>query len=103
MSKAEKEIRDVRNEEYKAVTESKNHEEYSTRSKRFKKSTEAVLDKTRDSRKEVKRELTPSVISRWYRPPEVILCNQTYDKAVDIWSLGCILGELISCTKPYVD
>eukprot|EP01133_Synstelium_polycarpum_P000408 gene408-482_t len=31
--------------------------------------------------------------SRFYRSPEVILGIQ-YDKAIDIWSLGCILAEL---------
>jgi serine/threonine protein kinase len=34
------------------------------------------------------------VATRWYRAPEVILRN-SYSKAVDIWSVGCILAELI--------
>ena len=33
-------------------------------------------------------------MSRWYRAPEVILL-QDYDQSVDVWSLGCIFGELI--------
>lgn len=35
------------------------------------------------------------VQSRSYRAPEVIL-GLSYDKKIDIWSLGCILAEL--CT-----
>ena len=41
------------------------------------------------------RQLTKHVVTRWYRAPELILI-QPYTAAVDIWSLGCILGELLS-------
>jgi magnesium-transporting ATPase (P-type) len=33
--------------------------------------------------------------NRWYRAPEVILC-QNYHTAVDVWSVGCIFAELLS-------
>lgn len=33
-------------------------------------------------------------MTRWYRAPEVILNASEYTKAVDIWSVGCILAEL---------
>lgn len=33
---------------------------------------------------------------RWYRSPEVLTGSTKYTKGVDIWSLGCILGEMIS-------
>lgn len=39
--------------------------------------------------------LSSHVITQWYRAPEVILCDPNYGSAVDIWSLGCILGELL--------
>jgi serine/threonine protein kinase len=39
--------------------------------------------------------LTEVVITRWYRAPEVILAPSAYDFKVDIWSLGCILGEIL--------
>ena len=42
-----------------------------------------------------KRELNDRNISRWYRAPEAILSPDTYDKPVDIWSIGCILAELL--------
>lgn len=34
------------------------------------------------------------MISLWYRPPELLLGEERYGPAVDIWSAGCILGEL---------
>ena len=38
------------------------------------------------------------VVTRWYRAPEVILNASEYTKAVDIWSVGCILAELLGRT-----
>ncbi len=32
------------------------------------------LIKTKDQRKNMKRELTGHVVTRWYRAPEIILC-----------------------------
>jgi len=43
----------------------------------------------------LRRQLTKHVVTRWYRAPELILL-QPYTSAVDVWSLGCILGELLS-------
>lgn len=39
---------------------------------------------------------TPYVVTRWYRAPEVILMLQNYTAAVDMWSVGCILAEMIT-------
>jgi len=39
--------------------------------------------------------MTQGVVTLWYRAPEVLLGQKTYGPAVDIWSIGCILGELI--------
>ncbi|XP_074640868.1 extracellular signal-regulated kinase 2-like isoform X2 [Tubulanus polymorphus] len=39
--------------------------------------------------------LTEYVATRWYRAPEILLASHKYTKGVDMWSLGCILGELI--------
>lgn len=46
-------------------------------------------------RSNLSRQLTKHVVTRWYRAPELILI-QPYASAVDIWSLGCIFGELLS-------
>ena len=35
------------------------------------------------------------MITLWYRPPELLLGAKKYGTAVDIWSAGCILAELI--------
>jgi serine/threonine protein kinase len=39
--------------------------------------------------------LTDYVVTRWYRAPEVVLSASNYDSAIDVWSIGCILGELL--------
>ena len=45
-------------------------------------------------RSSVPREVSPHVVSRQYRPPEVILLERSYDERVDLWSCGIILLEL---------
>lgn len=40
--------------------------------------------------------LTEYVATRWYRAPEILLGSTKYSKAVDMWSIGCIIGELIT-------
>jgi mitogen-activated protein kinase 1/3 len=43
---------------------------------------------------QVKRELTGHVVTRWYRAPELILLEREYTKAIDVWSVGCVIAEL---------
>ena len=33
---------------------------------------------------------------RWYRAPEVMLTFKEYTRAIDIWSVGCVLAEMLS-------
>lgn len=40
--------------------------------------------------------LTDYVATRWYRAPEILLGSTEYNFGVDMWSCGCILGELLS-------
>nr|CAB3263634.1 ERK1/2 mitogen-activated protein kinase 1 [Phallusia mammillata] len=40
--------------------------------------------------------LTEYVATRWYRAPEIMLNSKGYTKSIDIWSVGCILAEMIS-------
>ncbi|KAG8818494.1 hypothetical protein FRC19_010604 [Serendipita sp. 401] len=52
--------------------------------------------------------LTEYVATRWYRAPEIMLGFDGYDQAIDIWSIGCIFGELLNGKpifqgKDYVD
>ena len=39
--------------------------------------------------------LTDYIATRWYRSPEVLLGSTNYTKGVDIWAVGCILGEML--------
>jgi len=39
--------------------------------------------------------LTSTVVTRWYRAPELLLGDQHYTQAIDMWSMGCILGEVL--------
>jgi mitogen-activated protein kinase 15 len=39
--------------------------------------------------------LTDYVATRWYRAPEILMGSHAYTKAVDTWSIGCVLGEMM--------
>eukprot|EP00483_Globobulimina_turgida_P000239 UN00239 len=49
----------------------------------------------------VQNALTKHVVTRWYRAPEVILLQQDRDtlRGIDVWSIGCIFGELLQMYK----
>jgi cyclin-dependent kinase 7 len=47
------------------------------------------------------RIMTSNVITRWYRPPELLFGAKHYSGAVDIWSVGLVFAELIIRT-PYI-
>jgi len=51
----------------------------------------AALEKMEDE----EQVLTEYVATRWYRAPEILLASTKYTKGVDMWSVGCILGELL--------
>ena len=38
---------------------------------------------------------TPTVVTLWYRAPELLLGSRIYGAALDVWSLGCIFAELV--------
>jgi serine/threonine protein kinase len=40
------------------------------------------------------------VVTLWYRPPDVLLGSTTYSTSIDMWSIGCIMGELYLCGQP---
>lgn len=43
-------------------------------------------------------DMTPNVVTLWYRSPELVLGSQSYSTAIDIWSIGCIFGEFLLST-----
>ncbi|KAI0978918.1 hypothetical protein GJ496_002940 [Pomphorhynchus laevis] len=41
-------------------------------------------------------QMTGYVTTRWWRAPEIMFHWRNYDERVDIWSVGCILGEMLT-------
>lgn len=39
---------------------------------------------------------TEMVVTRWYRPPELLAGQRSYGPAIDMWGVGCILAEMIT-------
>lgn len=37
---------------------------------------------------------TPGVVTRWYRPPELLFGSDIYNESIDIWGAGCIIAEM---------
>ena len=64
-----------------------------------KNDTKQALLNSREERKNMKRELTGHVVTRWYRAPEIILLEKDYGPAIDIWAVGCIFAELLGMMK----
>lgn len=42
-----------------------------------------------------KQPLTSRVVTLWYRPPELLLGSTDYGPSIDMWSVGCVLAELL--------
>ena len=49
----------------------------------------------RESDSSLSQAFTEYVVTRWYRAPEVLLSGGRYKASIDVWSVGCILGELL--------
>jgi serine/threonine protein kinase len=41
------------------------------------------------------KKMTPMVCTLWYRAPELLLQDPSAREGVDVWSVGCILGEML--------
>jgi serine/threonine protein kinase len=48
-------------------------------------------------------DMTPMVVTRSYRGPEICLGVRNYTPALDIWSVGVIAAELITGRVPFID
>ncbi|KAJ1767452.1 serine/threonine protein kinase, CMGC, CDC2/CDK sub [Coemansia sp. RSA 1843] len=42
-----------------------------------------------------KKDMTRCVVTRWYRPPELLLGERKYTTAIDMWGVGCIFAEML--------
>jgi len=40
--------------------------------------------------------MTREVVTQYYRAPEILMGARHYTTAVDMWSVGCVLAELLS-------
>ena len=41
------------------------------------------------------RAYTHEVVTLWYRAPEVLLGSQRYSHPIDVWSIACIIAEMV--------
>ncbi|UJO19209.1 Serine/threonine-protein kinase bur1 [Fulvia fulva] len=48
------------------------------------------------------RDYTSLVVTRWYRPPELLLTLKRYTPAIDMWGVGCVFGEMFE-RKPILE
>ncbi|KAI9746526.1 MAG: serine/threonine protein kinase, CMGC, CDC2/CDK sub [Claussenomyces sp. TS43310] len=44
---------------------------------------------------EARRDYTTLVVTRWYRPPELLMHLRKYTTAIDLWGVGCVFGEML--------
>ena len=42
-------------------------------------------------------EFTDYIATRWYRSPEILMGSRKYNEGIDLWSVGCIIGEMFRC------
>ena len=54
------------------------------------------LEQGKDGLDDVIPVMTDYVATRWYRAPEILLGSTKYHFGVDMWGLGCILGEILT-------
>ena len=104
-SNIEKELKKIHKKYYNKVLDAEEPQERVSREQEFKENMSEYLKGNMEQRKEPnqKRAQTETMCSRWYRAPEIILLDQNYNQAVDVWSLGCIVAEMIACSNEYVD
>ena len=69
-----------------------------SREQEFKKEMAGYLQNKTEQKE---RDMTCCVMTRIYRPPEVILTHKEYGKPADVWSLGVVLAEMMACSSVY--
>jgi len=55
----------------------------------------------RKERQVDEKPLTWAVCTRWYKAPEILFGSKSYTRAVDLWSAGCCMAEIISGKVPF--
>jgi len=59
------------------------------------KKIQGELDDNVAEEEGAEQQMTEYVVTRWYRAPEIMLGYHHYDNSIDMWSMGCIFGELL--------
>ena len=72
------------------------HSKAEQKEKIIKKTLNRIILQNANKEDKNDKELTGHISTRWYRPPEIILIEKIYTAATDVWSLGCIFGELLN-------
>lgn len=54
-----------------------------------------IPDRNETVTEEDNKYMTEYVVTRWYRAPELLLQERYYNGAIDVWSVGCVLAELL--------
>lgn len=93
------EAADIGDEKEEAEKKDEEEEKKVVKKEKDKDEIKKRLVRTKNQRKNMKRELTGHVVTRWYRAPELILLEKDYGPAIDVWSIGCIFGELLGMMK----
>jgi mitogen-activated protein kinase 1/3 len=101
-SDIDRQLEHLQKSRFEKIIRSKNDDDRISRQDTLRNDMTNLLHEVQDDRKEKKRDLTSTIMTRWYRAPEVIITDKNYDKAIDIWSLGVILVEIVGCSTPYV-
>jgi len=52
--------------------------------------------------KRPERDYTNCVVTRWYRPPELLLGERRYGPSIDMWGVGCVFAEMMR-GKPLIE
>ncbi|KAK6057302.1 kinase domain protein [Cooperia oncophora] len=60
------------------------------------KPSNLLLNTTCDLKETVPVPVSSLIRFRWYRAPEIMLNSKGYTKSIDVWSVGCILAEMLS-------
>ena len=98
LDKLIKEPLEMENINYKLLAENLK-ESYKVNEAQMRKNTKKLkrneLEFEERMDNELVRELSNNVVTRYYRPIEIILLEPLYTSSVDIWGAGCIFAEIL--------
>ena len=60
------------------------------------KLSDFTLAKSTNISDEYRQNITDYMSLRYYKAPEILLTANTYDQSVDMWTIGCLIGEIIN-------